>query len=116
MAFNENNPHIFIRNKSFTKDDIKEFILRWNVTYPIDRWWREKHNVAFNSPEHRVVSFLDMYIEWCEDQFYKETIDKEMKNREYKRGDWLNEQKEVRSIEDDIRDFESMDLSKLDDK
>jgi len=107
---------VFIENKQPLKDDIDKFILRWNTMYPIDRWWREKHNVAFNSLEHRVVSFLDMYIEWNEEQLFKKMIDKDIKNKEYHSGDWLQERRDLKSIEDDIREFEQMDLTKLDDK
>ena len=107
---------VFIANKLPLKNDIESFIYRWNATYPIDRWWREKHKIAFNSPEHRVVSFLDIYTEWLEDKIYDKITIASLKNSQYKSGDWLEEKKEEISIEDEIREFESMDLTKLDDK
>lgn len=103
-----------VPNKSISKDDIKEFVLRWNATYPVDRWWREKHKVAFNSPAHRVVSFLDMYIEWTEDQLIKDLVDKDLKRQSYKQGHWLTP-KEI-DLQEEIRMFENIDLSKFDDK
>jgi hypothetical protein len=107
---------VFIKNKLPTKDDITDFLYKWNATYPIDRWWREKHKVAFNSPAHRVVSFLDMYTEWQEDQLYEKARDTYSKNSEYKPGDWLTEQRVVLSVKDEIAEFEKLDLSKFDDK
>lgn len=107
---------VFLANKQPLKNDIESFIYKWNATYPIDRWWREKHSVSFNSPQHRVISFLDMYIEWYEEQLYNKTREVSIKNIEYKSGDWLVEHKEVVSIEDEIKAFEKMDLSKFDDK
>lgn len=112
----EKKRSIFIPSKQPLKHDLEEFILRWNAMYPIDRWWREKHKVAFNSPEHRVVSFLDMYIEWREDKIYNEALTKNIKNSTYKPGDWLIEQAEEKSVEEEIKEFEQMDLSRFDDK
>jgi hypothetical protein len=116
MLVNSNVKRIvFIANKQPLKNDIDSFIYKWNVTYPIDRWWREKHKIAFNSPEHRVVSFLDIYVEWREDQLINKAQANAVKNLEYKPGDWLTERKQEISLEDEIREFENMDLSKLDD-
>lgn len=51
-------------------ESVKNFVLEWNTKFPIDRWWREKHAVAFNSAQHREVSIIDMRVEWEEDQLY----------------------------------------------
>ena len=65
-----------------------DFSLNWNLTYPVDRWWREKHQVAFNSPAHRVVSFWDMRFEFEEYLLFKRKRDAQ----DYKpnTGDWIN--------------------------
>lgn len=57
-------------SKSLSADDLREIIFRWNIDFPVDRWWRKTHNVAFNSERHREVSFIDMYIEWEEESMY----------------------------------------------
>jgi hypothetical protein len=106
----------FTQGKLPSRKDVESFIYRWNVNYPIDRWWREKHKVAFNSPEHRVVSFYDMYVEWLEDKLYADSLTKEIKNSQYKPGDWLQENKSEKSLEESIKEAESFDFSKLDDK
>jgi hypothetical protein len=105
----------FVPNKQPLKDDIDTFIYKWNATYPIDRWWRERHKIAFNSPEHRVVSFLDIYIEWQEEQLVSKAREATMKNAEYTPGDWLLA-REFGDTKMEIEDFEKLDLSQFDDK
>ena len=61
-----------------TIDDVKDFVLNWNLRYPIDRWWREKHNISFNSEVHRVSSFIDQLIEFEEDKMFRELIKEEL--------------------------------------
>jgi hypothetical protein len=105
---------VFITNKLPQLDDINHFIYKWNAAYPIDRWWRERHKVAFNSPAHRVVSFLDMYIEWQEEQLVIKAHDAALKQSEYKPGDWLTPH--APDVNNEIEEFEKLDLSRFDDK
>ena len=51
-------------------EDIRSYILWWNNTFPFDRWWRDKHNVAFNSPKHQEMSIIDIFIEYEEEVFF----------------------------------------------
>lgn len=78
------------------RDDIKNFILEWNYRNPVDRWWREKHKVAFNSPIHRDSCFIDQLIEFEEDKMFAQ----QSKVEEYEPniGNWLKPQ--VQSEED----------------
>ena len=105
---------VVIPNKQPLKDDITAFIYKWNATYPIDRWWRERHKVAFNSPEHRVVSFLDIYVEWQEEQLYIKARETAQRQEDYRAGDWLRER--AVDVQREIDDFENIDLSRFDDK
>ena len=63
----------------FSIQDIQHFILKWNNDYPIDRYWRKKYKVAFNSEQHRNTSLLDMRIEFEEDRLFEKTKEKEDK-------------------------------------
>lgn len=84
-------------------DDLKRFILVWNHKYPVDRWWREKHKIAFNSPAHRISNFWDQVIEFREDLLY----DSLSKGKDYvmNDNDWLDiEEKDQVSIEEGITD------------
>lgn len=63
------------------RNEIKEFVLKWEQSHPIDLWWRKKHNVAFMSKPHKSISFLDQMFEYYEDQYYNEVIEEELRNR-----------------------------------
>ena len=65
---------------------VAEFCLLWNIRYPIDRWYREKHKLAFNSPEHRSVSLWDMRFEYEEDKLFRE---KKTERYVPNAGDWM---------------------------
>jgi hypothetical protein len=60
------------------KNDVRNFILNGNSKYPIDLWWREKHNIPFGSKIHKDICFIDMMIEYEEDRmrFYQENPEK----------------------------------------
>ena len=81
-------------------DKVRDFIIDWNIRFPIDRRWRKKFNIAFNSPQHRESCFLDQLIDIEEDNLFEELINTE----KYKAGtgDWLKRQ-EPKSLEEDIQ-------------
>jgi len=89
-----------------TLEQIKSFVQWWNVSYPLDRWWREKHSVAFNSAEHRAMSFVDMKLEFEEDILY---VDLRRRKRDPAyiagRGDWLRKRRPVKMSEGEIDDL-----------
>lgn len=80
-------------------EDVKNYIISWNYRFPIDRWWRKKYNVPFNSSIHRESCFIDQLIEFEEDKLYNSFSNSE----EYKPGigDWLKTNN--RSEEDTLR-------------
>ena len=97
------------------RSDIRKFIEKWNVDFPIDRWWRKKHNIPFNSEEHRGHSLLDMRIEYEEDVMYNE-IHSVSLNKTYDpgRGEWLAKRKpkeDSKAVIDHA--FENIDLSNI---
>jgi hypothetical protein len=64
-----------------------EFCLQWNLHFPVDRWYRHKHKIAFNSPAHRSVSLWDMRFEFEEEQlFYKKD---QIQDYAPNKGDWV---------------------------
>lgn len=110
LTFNTNN-------RKFVRD----FVLEWNETFPIDHWWREKYGIPFNSPQHREVSFIDMRFEWEEDRLYQRL----RKDDNYKLnvGDYfktveegenkLNEQEQLQKF---LEEEKEIDYSQYDDK
>lgn len=55
------------------KAELIQGIIGWNKRFPLDRWWRAKHNIAFMSPEHRKSSFLYQLMEFEEDKLFLKT-------------------------------------------
>ena len=50
------------KNNDDLRKSVDDFVNRWHSGFILDYWWRRKHNVAFGSPEHRRMNFIDMYI------------------------------------------------------
>lgn len=76
-----------------SKEDLKTFIVRWNNKFPLDRWWRKKHNIAFMSEEHKKCSFFSQLLEFEEDRMFREILEEERKEVEYTPniGEWLKD-------------------------
>lgn len=93
-------------------ESIKNEILDWNRKFPVDVWWRNKHNVAFNSKAHREISFLDQLFEYKEEKMYEDyrTSKKYAPNE----GSWLieqpksKEQKEMSLVEEARKEMEGL--------
>lgn len=86
-------------------NEYREFMVKWNLKFPIDRWYREKHKIPFMSKQHRESSFLNMRLEWEEDRLFNE-IDEEV--YEPSRGDFLKGRKRDLTMDDraaQARDF-----------
>ena len=47
--------------------DIRDKIVHWNNQFPVDYWWRKKHNIPFMSQQHRQSNFWDQLFEYKED-------------------------------------------------
>ena len=50
---------------------LRKDIIDWNSKFPIDYIWRKKYGVAFGSPEHRQMSFIDMLFDIEEEIFMR---------------------------------------------
>lgn len=76
-----------------SKNPFNSFIISWNNSFPLDKWFRKKYNLAFNSEAHRAANPIDIFFEWREEQLFEEfesnhTKDKE-KQLQYEKGVWL---------------------------
>jgi len=92
---------------AFTSQHLRDFIVRWNQLYPIDRWWREKYKVALNSEQHRNTRIIDMRMEWEEDRFYKQLLYEQQPISQYVpgRGVWLKKSTQQQLTNDEIDDI-----------
>lgn len=55
--------------------DYKQKVIRWNNQFPVDYWWRKKHNIAFMSDKHRASNFWDQMFEFYEDTLINKSLD-----------------------------------------
>lgn len=84
-------------------DDIKNYIVQWNLRFPYDRRWRKKYNMAFGCSDHRESSFFDQVVDIEEDNLFKLLSEKVefIPNS----GDWISLNVKD-SFEEEIKDFE----------
>lgn len=96
--------------------DWNQFVMDWNLRFPLDRWWRSKHKIAFNSPVHRAMNPMDIMLEFMEDKLYNKAVEMEMMNKkkldEFEKGKWLKEQAVTKEDENKLFD-KLMDNFKL---
>lgn len=52
--------------------ELDSFIYRWD-RFVIDYWWRRRYNIPFGSKKHREMNFIDMLIEYRENQLVNKT-------------------------------------------
>lgn len=94
---------------------LKDFIVKWNNENPLDRRFREKYNIRFNSSEHRKTNQLNVLIEYLEDRLfneYEERLEVEQRKDElYNKGVWISE-REV-SNENTLDLFDKIDISTI---
>lgn len=86
--------------------EISNFLLNWHSHFILDFWWRRKHNVAFGSSKHREMNWIDMLIEYKEDEEIQK-IKSGSKNFEDNIGERMT-QEEIDS------DYENLDLTQFD--
>lgn len=93
-------------------ESIKKEIISWNNRFPVDKWWRDKHNVSFNSKIHRETSFLDQLFEYHEDKLFEEQ--RQSSSYTPNNGKWLieqpktKEQKQESLIEEARREMDDL--------
>lgn len=99
-------------------NNIKNKVVDWNLRFPLDRWWRQKHKVAYGSTAHREISFFDQLFEWEEDCLFKDINNQD--NYVPNIGEWLKEEiieakTEQQLIEEAQKEMEfvSEDLEKM---
>ena len=93
---------------------LKSFIIRWNNDHPLDKGFRDKYKIAFNSPKHRSINQFDILCEYIENALIKEfeeKVEKELKQKEqFGKGIWLNDNI-TEEVSEDL--FDKLDISSL---
>lgn len=68
------------------RSELIQGVINWNRKFPLDRWWRQKHNVPFMSPAHRESSFIHQLMEYEEDKMFLETLVEDRGKEQYVPG------------------------------
>lgn len=65
--------------------NLKDFLVEWNNQFPLDKRFRNRNNISFNSIEHRQTNQIDILINFYEDvMFNRFFIDYESSSNFYK--------------------------------
>ena len=91
-------------------NNLQEFIYHWSITFPIDKWWRNKHNVPFGSKRHRDICPIDQLIEYKEDQIFRR-LSNGIPKYDPGAGNWLNKD-ESQKIDID-RAFDNLNINNI---
>lgn len=100
------------------KKRVDNFLFSWHQ-FLIDYWWRKKYNVPFGSPQHREMSFIDMYIEYQEEIELTKALTQPDIDEDEAENEALGlvdtNKKVVKVTEKEIdEDFDNLDLSQFD--
>lgn len=94
-----------------TSDNVQKFVIWWNSSFQFDHWWRNKHNIPFNSEHHRQSNFIDIYIEFLEDKSFNNISSDNVKKYEPGKRNWMLPKKY--SEKDIEKMFDDLDIDKL---
>ncbi len=90
-----NSPSTFIT-------DIRHSIEWWNIQYPLDKWYRDKFNIRYNSPEHLAIDVVDIRAQYEEDHLYRKALLDIARSEKSPylpgRGQWLSKQPESQEM------------------
>jgi hypothetical protein len=94
-------------------ENLRKFIIEWNNLYPIDKWWRNKYNIPFNSEKHLSANQLDIFMEYMENKIYKEYEDSVISDMKkisrFEKEGWISESDIKNNKEDGL--FEKIDIN-----
>lgn len=75
--------------------DLEKKIIQWNIKHPLDRSFRQKHNISLFSEEHRNVNQFDILADYVEDTLFEKI---------YSNSDKSNKVKKEEKAESDLFD------------
>ncbi len=68
-------------------DKLRDFIVTWNNNFPLDRVYRRKYNIPFNSQQHKNLCQIDVLLDLLEDDlfkdYYQEQLERQSKLKQY---------------------------------
>jgi len=87
-------------------DKLRNDLVSWNNLFPLDRLYRQRNNILYNSAAHRGLCQIDIYLDWLETELFKEYeadfIESEKRVEQYKNGIWLHEKEDQEMTDEDF--------------
>lgn len=103
----------------FSSKDYNTIVIEWNNKFPLDKWFREKYKISFNSIEHREISQIDIYFEWVEDRLFRkyseDSEETKIREKEYLSGKVVKE-RQNKGLEEEFDNLDIKTLQTLSDK
>jgi hypothetical protein len=104
-------------------NDIRNFIIEWDVKHPVDHWWRTKYGIPFGSPSHLDMDMIDMRIDFEEEEMLRRVSEERERRDEAAENEALglnhltgSGKEIVHMSKDEIEeDYENLDLSQFTD-
>lgn len=96
-----------------SEKNLKQFVNFWNSKFPLDFWWRQKHNIPFNSSSHCQSTFIDQYIEYLEDKYYNNISIENNKKDIYQPGKGNFLKKKIYTNQEIDQMFNSINLDEV---
>jgi hypothetical protein len=98
-----------------SQNTFKPLIIEWNNSFPLDKWFRKKYNLPFNSEAHRQSNPIDIYFEYQEDKMFDEYDERIVTQRqaatEYAKGNWIKPRKSEEQATIDA--FDNIDIGAI---
>lgn len=92
---------------------MEQFILEWNASFPLDKWWRQKYNIPLFSSQHLEISQIDILLEYTEHiltERYKSRIEEQQRAKEQlEKGRTFIDEEDLNETEEEL--FDKLDLS-----
>jgi len=87
-------------------EELRRQLIDWNNTFPLDHSFRKKTGIIFNSEAHRAICQIDVYIDWLEEELFKQSeadfIESYKKEEQFKKGIWIAEDEGEQMTDEDF--------------
>lgn len=89
-------------------EKLRASIYAWNIKFPLDYRWRQKHRVAYGSQAHLQISQADILHEFVEDEIYSILEVSQKRSENVKNGNWLLRREDVEDVSDE--EFDKIEI------
>lgn len=70
-----------------SSEEVQRKIMEWNVTFPLDKWYREKYSIPLFSEKHLNTNPLDVLFEFLEIKLFQKVVNESEKAKREEVGE-----------------------------